>query len=65
MFIYTTSEQLFEWKKYEYFEIDLSFKHVAGEIKEFKINYYNNEHNLSKFFYILYCLYLFINIFTL
>ncbi|RGB34888.1 hypothetical protein C1646_759990 [Rhizophagus diaphanus] len=47
MIICTTSEQLFEWKKCEYFEIYLYFKRVAGEIKEFEIIYYNNEHNLS------------------
>ncbi|CAB4428174.1 unnamed protein product [Rhizophagus irregularis] len=28
------------------FQIDLSFKRVMGEINEFEINYYSNEHNL-------------------
>ncbi|PKK63721.1 hypothetical protein RhiirC2_716774 [Rhizophagus irregularis] len=46
MIICTTSEQLTEWTKCKNFQIDLSFKRVAGEINEFEINYYNNEHNL-------------------
>ncbi|CAB5389955.1 unnamed protein product [Rhizophagus irregularis] len=45
----TTSEQLNEWIKCKHFQIDLSFKHVMGEINEFEINYYSNKHNLSKF----------------
>jgi len=53
LIICTTLEQLLEWTKCEHFQIDLSIKHVAGEIHEFKINYYNTEHNMSKlFFYI-------------
>ena len=50
LIICTTSEQLFEWKKCKYFQIDLSFKCVAGNINEFEINYYNSEHNLSKYY---------------
>ncbi|POG59122.1 hypothetical protein GLOIN_2v1789505 [Rhizophagus irregularis DAOM 181602=DAOM 197198] len=42
----TTSEQLNEWIKCKHFQIDLSFKRVMGEINEFEINYYSNEHNL-------------------
>ena len=38
MIICTTPEQLSEWVKCQYFEIDLSFKRVAGEINEFEIN---------------------------
>ena len=49
MIICTTSEQLIEWTKCENFQIDLSFKRVAGEINEFEINHYNTTHNLSKF----------------
>ena len=48
MIICTTPEQLSEWIKCEYFEIDLSFKRVAGEINEFEVNYYNSQYNLSK-----------------
>ena len=47
MIICTTSEQLTEWKKCTNFQINLSFKYVASEINEFKINYYNTEHNLQ------------------
>ncbi|GBC31112.2 hypothetical protein GLOIN_2v1866968 [Rhizophagus irregularis DAOM 181602=DAOM 197198] len=43
----TTSEQLNEWIKCKHFQIDLSFKRVMGEINEFEINYYSNEHNLN------------------
>jgi hypothetical protein len=50
MIICTTPEQLVEWTKCKHFEIDLSFKRVAGEINEFEVNYYNTEHNLSKIF---------------
>ncbi len=50
MIICTTSEQLIEWTKCKHFQIDLSFKRVAGEMNEFEVNYYNTEHNLSKFF---------------
>ena len=49
MIICITSEQLIEWIKCENFQIDLLFKHVANEINEFKINFYNTIHNLSKF----------------
>ena len=45
----TTFEQLTEWTKCKHFQIDLSFKRVMGEMNEFEINYYSNEHNLSKF----------------
>jgi hypothetical protein len=51
MIICTTTDQLLEWIKCKHFQIDLSFKHVAGEINEFEVNYYNNEHNLSELFY--------------
>lgn len=34
----------------ESFQIDLSFKRIKGDINEFEINSYNNEHKLSKFF---------------
>lgn len=47
MIICTTPEQLSEWTKCEHFQIDLSFKRVAGEINEFEVNYYNSQHNLS------------------
>jgi len=50
MIICTTSEQLIKWTKCDYFQIDLSFKHVAGQMNEFEVNYYDTEHNLSKFF---------------
>ena len=54
MIICTTPEQLTYWTKCEYFQIDLSFKHVAGEINEFEVNYYDSQHNLSKsIFYLL------------
>ncbi len=52
MIVYTTSEQLIEWTKCNYFQIDLSFKYIMGKMNEFEVNYYNNEHNLSKFFII-------------
>lgn len=61
MIICTTPEQLKEWIKCQYFEIDLSFKRVAEEINEFEINYYNNEHNLSKYFIIIFKINNFIN----
>jgi hypothetical protein len=48
MIICTTPEQLTYWTKCEYFQIDLSFKRVAGEINEFEVNYYDSQHNLSK-----------------
>ncbi|CAI2187127.1 16126_t:CDS:10 [Funneliformis geosporum] len=47
MIICTTSEQLSKWIKCEHFQIDLSFKCVAGEINEFEVNYYNPQHNLN------------------
>ena len=47
MIICTTSEQLVEWTKCKHFQIDLSFKRVAGNINEFEINYYNTKYNLS------------------
>ena len=50
MIICTTSEQLIEWTKCKHFQIDMSYKRVTGEMNEFEINYYNTEHNLSKFF---------------
>jgi len=56
MIICTTSEQLSEWVKCQYFEIDLSFKRVAEEINEFEINYFNLDHNLSKFYIIFFSL---------
>lgn len=37
------------WIKLEYFEIDLSFKRVQGEINEFEINSYDLQHNISKY----------------
>ena len=37
----------------EYFQIDLSFKRVKGNINEFEINSYNDKHKLSKFFLII------------
>ena len=40
------------WIKLEYFEIDLSFKRVQGDINEFEINCYDMQHNMSK--YLLY-----------
>jgi len=54
MIICTTPEQLSEWVKCQYFEIDLSFKRVAEEINEFEINYFNLNHNLSKFYIIFF-----------
>jgi hypothetical protein len=51
MIICTTPEQLSEWMKCEHFQIDLSFKRVAGETNEFEVNYYNTEHNLSRLYY--------------
>ncbi len=57
MIICTTPEQLSEWIKCEYFQIDLSFKRVAGEINEFEVNYYNSNHNLSKLFKFFYFFY--------
>jgi hypothetical protein len=56
MIICTTPEQLSEWVKCQYFEIDLSFKRVAEEINEFEINYFNLDHNLSKFYIIFFSL---------
>lgn len=50
MIICATVEQLTEWTKCKHFQIDLSFKRVAGDINEFEVNYYNTEHNLSKLF---------------
>ncbi len=32
----------------ECFQIDLFFKHVKGNINEFKINLYDNYYNLNK-----------------
>jgi hypothetical protein len=52
MIICTTPEQLSEWVKCKHFQIDLSFKRVAGEINEFEVNYYNTESNLSKLNYL-------------
>ena len=37
------------WTKLEYFEIDLSFKRVQGDINEFEVNCYDSQHNMSKF----------------
>jgi len=34
------------WIDLEYFEIDLSFKRVYGEINEFEINCYNEQFKL-------------------
>jgi len=34
----------------EWFQIDVSFKRVKGEINEFEINTYDSNHHLSKFF---------------
>ena len=56
MIICTMPEQLSEWTKCEHFQIDLSFKRVAGEINEFEINYYNPQHNLSMIYFCLYIL---------
>ena len=36
------------WIKLEYFEIDLSFKRVQGDINEFEVNCYDSQHNMSK-----------------
>jgi hypothetical protein len=41
------------WAKLEYFEIDLSFKRVQGDINEFEVNCYNSQHNMSKFHFTL------------
>jgi len=54
MIICTSPEQLVKWTSCNYFQIDLSFKRVAGEMNEFEVNYYDTEHNLSKFFYQIY-----------
>ncbi|PKY22744.1 hypothetical protein RhiirB3_526006 [Rhizophagus irregularis] len=35
------------WTKLEYFEIDLSFKRVQGDINEFEVNCYDSQHNMS------------------
>ena len=48
MIICTTSEQLIEWTKCKHFQIDLSFKRVAGEMNEFEVNYYNLSITLYK-----------------
>lgn len=34
----------------EWFQIDVSFKRVKGEINEFEINTYDSNYHLSKFF---------------
>lgn len=36
------------WVELEYFEIDLSFKRVQGNINEFEINCYDSQHHISK-----------------
>ncbi|CAB4403556.1 unnamed protein product [Rhizophagus irregularis] len=46
MIICTTSEQLSEWMKCDHFQIDLSFKHIVGEMNKFEVNHYSNQHNL-------------------
>jgi hypothetical protein len=33
----------------EWFQIDVSFKRVKGEINEFEINIYDSDHHLSKY----------------
>ena len=42
------------WVKLEYFEIDLSFKRVQGNINEFEINCYDLQHNMSKYLFFLF-----------
>ncbi len=42
------------WVKLEYFEIDLSFKRVQGDINEFEINCYSLQHNMSKYLFFIF-----------
>ena len=38
------------WLKLQYFEIDLSFKRVQGDINEFEINCYDENYKTGKIF---------------
>jgi hypothetical protein len=40
MIIYTTSA---EWMKCDHFQINLSYKHIAGEMNEFEVNHYSDQ----------------------
>lgn len=37
----------------KWFQIDVSFKRVKGEINEFEINTYDSDHHLSKWIFFL------------
>jgi hypothetical protein len=50
------SEQAKKLITLEWFQIDVSFKRVKGEINEFEINTYDSNHHLSKSFLILFFL---------
>ena len=53
IFVCMLKEQANLLQKLESFQIDLSFKRIKGNINEFEINSYNNDHKLSKFFFSL------------
>jgi hypothetical protein len=52
IFICMLKDQANLFQRLESFQIDLSFKRIKGDINEFEINSYNNEHKLSKFLFI-------------
>jgi hypothetical protein len=43
------TEQAKKLITHEWFQIDVSFKRVKGEINEFEINLYDPDHHLSKY----------------
>ncbi len=43
-----SKEQAKAWVSLEYFEIDLTFKRVQGNINEFEVNCYNECYKIGK-----------------
>ena len=54
-----SKEQAKAWVSLEYFEIDLTFKRVQGNINEFEVNCYNECYKLGKLNIYLYIFYIF------
>ena len=50
MIICMSEFQARAWLKLQYFEIDLSFKRVQGDINEFEINCYDENYKIGKIF---------------
>ncbi len=53
LIVYMLENQAKLLQQLECFQIDLSFKHVKGDLNEFEINLYDNSHKLSKYIFFL------------